>query len=167
MGNPTAVARTDPRLRVGEPVAAFAADLRYAARRLRANPGFSAVAVLTLSLGIGAAAAIFSVIDGVLLKPLPYPHAEQLVALTHTAPGIHIEELNMAASLYLTYREEGRVFQDVTMWTGDSWTLTGVAEPEKVEGLTVTHRFLPVLGISPAIGRDFTAADEDLVASAR
>jgi putative ABC transport system permease protein len=142
-------------------VAAFAGDLRYAARRLRGNPGFSAVGVLTLALGIGASAAIFSVIDGVLLKPLPYPHAERLVALTHTAPGIRIKELNMAASLYLTYREEGRVFQDVTMWTGDSWTLTGVAEPEKVTGLTVTHRFLAVLGITAAIGRDFTAADED------
>jgi hypothetical protein len=79
-------------------IAAPLSDLRYAVRRLRGNPGFTAVSVLTLALGIGASTAIFSVIQGVLLKPLPYPHSEQLVALMHAAPGIKIEELNLAAS---------------------------------------------------------------------
>src|SRR5258707_431603 len=75
-------------------------DLRHAGRRLRAAPGFTAIALLTLALGIGATTAIFSVVEGILLKPLPYPRSEQLVALWHTAPGIHLNELNLSASLY-------------------------------------------------------------------
>ncbi len=101
-------------------------DLRYAARRLRGNPGFTAISVLTLALGIGASTAIFSVIEGVLLKPLAYPQSGQIVALRHTAPGIHIENLNLAASLYFTYSEENRVFQDVGMWQPDTASVTGV-----------------------------------------
>lgn len=139
----------------------FLADLRYAVRRLAGNPGFTAVSIITLALGIGATTAIFSVIEGVLLKPLPYPQSEQLVALLHTAPGINIKELNLAASLYFTYSEENRAFQGVAMWTGESWTLTGLAEPEEVPGLSVTYRFLPVLGLQPAFGRGFTISDED------
>jgi predicted permease len=139
----------------------FFADLRHATRRLCANPGFTAVSILTLALGIGASTAIFSVIDGVLLKPLPYRHAGQLVALLHTAPGIHIEELNLAASLYFTYSEENRVFQDVSMWTPDSWTVTGLAEPQEVPGISVTNRFLSALGIEPAFGRAFVPSDDN------
>ena len=137
------------------------ADMRYAARRLAANPGFTAVSVLTLALGIGASTAIFSVINGVLLKPLPYAHSEQLVALFHTAPGIKIEKLFLAASLYFTYSEENRVFQDVGMWMSGAWTVTGFAEAEKVPGLSATNRFLSALGVQPAFGRGFTASDED------
>jgi hypothetical protein len=131
----------------------FFGDLRYAARRLRGNPGFTAVNVLVL-------AAIFSVIDAVLLKPLPYPRSEQLVALSHTAPGINVKDLNMAASLYFTYSEESRVFQNVTMWTGNSWTVTSLAGPEQVPGLSVSNRFLATLGVHPALGRGFTISDE-------
>jgi putative ABC transport system permease protein len=136
-------------------------DVRYAVRRLRGNPGFTAVSVLTLALGIGASSAIFSVIDGVLLKPLPYPHSEQLVTLLHTAPGIKIQELNLAASLYLTYREENRAFQQVGMWTRDSWTVTGLAQPEKVLGLSVSPGFLGTLGVRPVLGRGFSQSDEN------
>jgi len=137
------------------------ADLRYAARRLRGKPGFTTVSVLTLALGIGATAAIFSVIDGVLIKALPYPHPERLVALWHTAPGIHIKDLNLAASLYFTYSEENRVFQDIAMWQTGAWTVTGLGDPEEVPGLTVTHRFLDVLGVQPALGRPFLPSDND------
>ncbi len=136
-------------------------DLRYAARRLRASPGFTAVSVLTLALGLGASTAIFSVIEGVLLKPLPYANSERLVALRHTAPGIDIKELNLSLSLFFTYKEENRVFEDVSIWSGDSWTVTGLAEPEQAAGLAVSRSFLPVLGVQPAIGRGFTKADED------
>ena len=76
-------------------------------------------------------------------------------------PGINITELNLAASLYFTYSEESRVFQDVGMWTPDTATITGVAEPEEVPALPVTNRFLPVLGVQPALGRGFTASDDD------
>jgi len=142
-------------------VAGIFLDVRHAGRRLRAASGFTAVALLTLALGIGAATAIFSVVEGILLKPLPYRHAEQLVALLHTAPGLHLSELNLAASLYFTYKEENRVFQDVGMWQTGAWTITGIREPEEVPGLQVTYRFLPVLGVEPARGRGFSATDDD------
>ena len=92
-------------------IGALIYGLRYGVRRLSANPGFTAVSVFTLALGIGASTAIFSVIDAVLLKPLPYPHSEQIVSLLHTAPGIHIPELNQAVALHYTYSEENRVFK--------------------------------------------------------
>ncbi len=136
-------------------------DVRHAGRRLRSRPGFTAIAILTLALGIGVTTAIFSVVEGILLKPLPYPHAEQLVALWHTAPGLHLDELNLSASLYFTYKEENRVFQDVGMWQTGAWTITGTREPEEVAGLQVTHRFLAVLGVEPSLGRGFSTSDDD------
>ena len=142
-------------------IAVLLSDLRYGARRLRGSPGFTTVSVLTLALGIGASTAIFSVIESVLIKPLPYPQSGRIVALRHTAPGIDIDDLNMAASLYFTYSEESRVFQDVGMWLPDTASVTGVGEPEEVPALVVTNRFLPVLGIQPAIGRPFTPSDDD------
>ena len=100
-------------------------------------------------------------IEGVLLKPLPYPHSGQLVALWHTAPGVNIKELNMAPSLYFTYSDESRVFQDVSMWRNETSSITGLAEPEEVPVLVVTHRLLPILDVQPALGRRFTASDDD------
>jgi putative ABC transport system permease protein len=134
--------------------------LRHTLRRLARSPMFTAISLLTLAIGIGANAAIFSVIEGVLLKPLPYPHPEQLIALWHTAPGVNIKNLNMAPSLYFIYREEGRVFQDVSIWDGGTSSVTGLAEPEQVAVLLVTNRLLPILEIQPALGRRFTASDD-------
>lgn len=136
-------------------------DLRYAARRLARNRSFAAISILTLGLGIGASAAIFTIIERVLLQPLDYPQSGQLVTLMHTAPGVKLKELGLSASLYFTYREENRVFQDVSIWTGDSWTITGLGEAEQVRGLSMSHRFLAVLGVQPALGRAFIAADDD------
>ena len=135
-------------------------DVHCAARRLRGKPGFTAVSVLTLALGIGATTAIFSVIEGVLWKPLPYPDSGRLVALRHTAPGIHTDNLNLSAALYFTYFEENRAFQGVALWSLGSATVTGLAEPEEVPVLSVTHGFLPVLQVRPALGRWFTALDD-------
>jgi predicted permease len=135
-------------------------NVRYAVRRLCRRPGFAATSLLTLTLGIGATIAIFSVINGVLLKPLSYPEPERLVGLRHTAPGANIKDLNLAASLYYTYSEESRVFQDVAMWTPDTVSITGVSEPEEAPALAVTNRFLPILGTQPALGRAFTASDD-------
>lgn len=136
-------------------------DFRYAARRLRRSPGFAFAATLTLALGIGATAAIFAVADGVLLKPLPYPHADRLVALWHTAPGINLKDLKMSQSLYFTYREESRVFEDIALWNGNRSTVTGEGDPEEVPTLFVTPEFLRVLGVQPALGRGFTNEDTD------
>ena len=135
------------------------ADLRYAMRRVSRTPSFSAATVLTIALGIGATTAIFSAVAGVLLKPLPYPHSDRLVALVHSAPGIGVKEMNMAPSLYFTYSDESRVFEAVSIWENDSWTVTGLAEPERVRGLSVSPEFLQTLGVAPALGRGFTSAD--------
>ena len=138
----------------------FSTRLRRVTRRLLRAPLFTSVAVLTLGLGIGANTAIFSVIRGVLLKPLPFDHPDQLVGMWHTAPGVGIPLLNQAPSFYLTYREEGKVFEDVGMWDGDSVTVTGTGEPERVQALDVTDGTLVLLGVQPVIGRRFTADDD-------
>ena len=135
-------------------------SLRYSVRRLRHSPGFTAVSILMLALGIGASTAIFSVLDGVLLQPLPYPHSEQLVSLRHTAPGINLNDLGMSPSLYFTYSEENRVFQDLCLWSTSTSTVTGIAAPEEVPVLMLTHSLLPMLQVKPELGRTFTASDD-------
>src|SRR5271165_3993310 len=103
----------------------FGNQLKHVLRRLLQAPLFTVMTLLTLAIGIGANTAIFSVIEGVLLKPLPYPHPEQLVGVWHTAAGLNIPELNISPSLYFTYKEEGRTFQDVGVWQGGSASVTG------------------------------------------
>ena len=127
--------------------------LTHILRRLLQLPVFTTVAVLTLAIGIGANAAIFSVVNGVLLKPLPYPNADELVVLDQTAGGLGMQHTGGAPFLDFTFREDGRVFQDVAMWTGDTESVTGLAEPEEVRSLVVTDGLLPMLGATPALGR--------------
>jgi predicted permease len=129
-------------------------------RRLARAPLFTSVAVLTLALGIGANTAIFSVIQGVLLKPLPFDHPDELVGVWHTAPGLGLPLLNQAPALYLTYREEGRTFQESGMWNNGAVSVTGVGEPERVDVLEVTDGTLNVLRVQPFLGRSFTAEDD-------
>jgi predicted permease len=134
-------------------------QLRQIFRRLRRTPMFTAIALFTLAAGIGANTAVFSVVEGVLLKPLPYPHPDQLVGVWHTAPGINIPELNMGPSNYFIYRDDGRTFQDVGLYQGDSVSVTGSGQPEQVRALHVTDGTLPILGIPPLLGRTFTRQD--------
>jgi predicted permease len=129
-------------------------------RSLARMPLFTGVAVLTLAIGIGANTAIFSVIEGVLLKPLPYPRSHELVALDHAAPGVNIPRAGAAPFLYFTYREEGRAFQDVGLWSTGTVSVTGLAEPEEVRTLFVTDGILPMLGVQPKLGRLFSRADD-------
>jgi predicted permease len=133
---------------------------RLALRRLLHAPLFTVVTLLTLAIGIGANTAIFSVVYGVLLKPLPFAEPERLVAVWHRAPSLGIEKLNQSPSTYLTVRDTGRVFQDIGIWTTNAVSITGRGEPERVGALLVTDGLLPLLGVVPATGRQFTRADD-------
>jgi predicted permease len=121
---------------------------------------FTVVTLITLAAGIGANTAVFSVLEGVLLKPLPYPHPDELVGVWHSALGLNIPDLNMAPSNYFIYREQSRTFQDVGLYQDDSVSVTGVSEPEQVRALDVTDGTLPILGIPPVLGRGFNRADD-------
>jgi putative ABC transport system permease protein len=138
----------------------FSGHIKYALRRLSGAPLFTSVAILTLALGIGANTAIFSVVEGVLLKPLPYPHPDQLIGLNHTALGINISELTLSPSMYFTYRDENRSFEDIGIYSGDSVSVTGLAEPEQVKALDVTDGVIPVVGVRPLLGRSFSRKDD-------
>lgn len=131
-------------------------------RRLGRAPMFTTVAVVTLGLGIGATTAIFSVVDGVLIKPLPYPRAEQLVGVWHLAPGIAgiSGDINCSPTMYFTYRDQSRTFQDFGLWSAGGATVTGLGEPEALQALLVTHGTLQALGVQPAVGRWFSQADD-------
>ncbi len=145
---------------VGHVLAGVAQDLRYAARMLRKQPGFAAVAALTLALGIGANTAIFSVVYGVLLKPLPFPEPERLVAVWHRAPGLNIPLLPQGAATYFTYRDSGRVFEDIALWNSEEVSITGEGEPERASALWVTDGLLHILRVQPLLGRFFTKEDD-------
>lgn len=135
-------------------------NLRQVFRRLGRSPGFAAVALLTLALGTGASTAIFSVLNGVLLKPLPFPDSESLVGVWHTAPGLNFDTLNASPSTYFVYREESRTFEDIGLWRGGSAAVTGLAEPEQVGVLQVTDGTLPIVGVQPLHGRLFVPQDD-------
>lgn len=135
-------------------------DLRYTIRKLVRAPLFSAVAALTLAVGIGANAAIFSVVNGVLLKPLPFPDPDRLVGIWHTAPGLGFPEVNQSPALHFTYETEGRAFESVGMWDNSAASVTGLQEPEQVETMMVTHQTLPLLGATPLMGRSFTPEED-------
>jgi len=133
--------------------------LNQVLRRLGRMPLFTSVAVLTLAIGIGANTAIFSVVQGVLLKPLPYPQSDALVTIDHSAPGINLPNAGAAPFLYFTYREQGRMFQDVGLWNTGTVSVTGLAEPEETPALFVTDGVLPMLGAQPQAGRLFSSTD--------
>ncbi len=133
---------------------------RRVARRLARAPLFSVVAILTLGLGIGANVAIFSVVNGVLLKPLPFAEPERLVGVWHSAPGMNFPVLNQSPATYFVYREEGRTFEGIGMWDNTAVTVTGIGEPERVEGLLVTDGTLGVLRVEAALGRRFSKEDD-------
>ena len=141
-------------------MSSFKNQLRQVLWRLGRAPMFSVITLITLAAGVGANTVVFSVLEGVLLKPLPYPHSEELVGVWHTAPGINIPELNMSPSNYFVYREQGHSFQDVGMYQGDSMSVTGVGEPEQVRALDVSDGTLPILGVQPALGRLFRHEDD-------
>src|SRR5579859_1387802 len=141
-------------------MALFNNPLKQVLRRLGRAPLFTTITLITLGVGVGANTVIFSVLEGVLLKPLPYPHAEQLIGVWHTAPGIGLKEFNMSPSVYIIDREQSTTLQDIGAYDDDSFTVTGAGEPEHLRGLDVTDGTLPILGVVPAAGRVFTRQDD-------
>jgi putative ABC transport system permease protein len=141
-------------------VSDFGTELKQVVRRLMRSPMFTAVTLVTIAIGVGANSAIFTVINGVLLKPLPYPDPERLVSVWQTAPGVGITDMEASPSDYFTFREENRTFQHFGIWGNDSVSVTGLAAPEQVPGLDVTSGTLEALGVQPALGRWFTLNDE-------
>ena len=139
----------------------FFIQLKQIVRRLWRAPVFTVITLVTLAAGVGANIAVFSVIEGVLLKPLPYPHPEALVGVWHTAPGLNIDEVNMAPSNYFIYREQNRAFEDIGIYQGDSVSVTGQGNPEQVQALDVTDGVLPILGLAPYLGRWFNRVDDN------
>ena len=139
-------------------------DVRYDCRTIRRNLAFTVIVVLTLALGIGANTAVFSVLNSILLKPLSYPRAEELVALRQIATGAEglassPDGLRLSPSMYLTYAENNRVFESLGVWVITSSTVTGVAEPEQVRIVGVSDGLLEAFKVPPAAGRWFQAAD--------
>jgi predicted permease len=141
------------------------ADIRYGLRALRHNPMFTVVALLTIAIGIGANTAVFSVVNSVLLKPLNYPSAEQLVYLHQIAPGApgladFESGLHLSPSMYFTYAEHNRAFQSLGVWDSGTASVTGLAEPEQVRTVEVSDGVLQALDVPPAVGRWLSDADQ-------
>src|SRR5690349_13273989 len=112
--------------------------MQHLIRRLFKSPMFTGITLLTLAIGIGANTAVFSVVEGVLLKPLPYPRPDELISVKHRAPGIKVDELPVSPSCYFVYREEAKSFQDIGLWTNHSVSATGLSEPEQLDSIQVT-----------------------------
>ncbi len=135
-------------------------QLKQVFRRLARAPLFSAITLITLAAGVGGNTVVFSVLEGVLLKPLPYEKPNELIGVWHNAPGINITDLNMAPSNYFIYREQNQTFQDIGVYNRDAVSITGLAEPERLDALDVTDGLIPLLGIPPMLGRSFTRQDD-------
>ena len=135
-------------------------QLRQVLRRLLNAPLFTVITLITLAAGVGGNTVVFSVLESVLLKPLPYPRPNELIGVWHSAPGINMILLNMAPSNYFIYREQNKSFRDIGAYEGDSVSVTGSSEPEQVDALLVTDGTLPLLGIAPMLGRWFNRQDD-------
>ncbi len=134
-------------------------DLRYTARTLRKQPGFAAAAIVTLALGIGATTSIFTVVNSVLINPLPYPNSDELVRIVHSIGGIEQAYFNDA--IYTSYADNTKAFQDVGVWVPEATaTVTGRGDPEEVRTLPVSRSVLTTLGVQPEIGRWFSPAED-------
>jgi predicted permease len=140
-------------------------DLRYAARQLAHRPGFAAVLVLTLALGIGANTAVFSVVDGVLLRPLPYPEPDRLTVVWTQFPPQHLMEFPASWPEYTDYRTQSRSFSELAAWMRAQRTVTGGDDPERLDVVLASWELFPVLGVQPALGRAY-GEKEDVAGNA-
>src|SRR5258708_3445886 len=138
-------------------------DLRYAIRMFLKSPGFAAIAVLTLALGIGATAALFSVVNGVLLNPLPYPHSEQLVAFYQKTPGV-----DQGPAVYLNFldwQRDTQTFSSMAIYRNQDYNVTGATKAERLTGYMISAGFFSTLGVQPVLGRTFRSDDDQVGAA--
>ncbi len=147
-------------------VESLLADLKLVFRRLGKAPGFAATILLTLAIGIGANTVVFSVINRVLLRPLPYPDSDRLVSLWLNAPGAgglanFSSGLQLSPSMYLTFVRHNQTLQSLGIWSPGTASITGIAQPEQVHGIGISDGVLESLNVAPVAGRWFTAADQD------
>jgi putative ABC transport system permease protein len=154
-------ARTDASPAAGDSMTrSIFQDVREAGRALRKQPRFLLIASLTLALGIGAVTAIFSVVNGVLLKPLPYPDAERLVTIASTAPGLGYDRFPISPDLFLFYQRHSTVFDDMALFQRRRANLTQTGAPEVVDTAVTTHRYFGTLGAAFSRGRPYGASDD-------
>jgi predicted permease len=164
-GNPTLVQTRSREVWEWSRFESLLADLKLALRRLRKSPGFGFTVLLTLAIGIGANTAVFTVLDSILLKPLPYPQPEQLVAVWLHAPGAaglanFAEGLRLSPSMYLTFAEHNRTLQSIGVWISGTANVTGIANPEEVHTTYISDGVLQTLNVPPAAGRWILTADQ-------
>jgi predicted permease len=137
-------------------------QLRQTLRRLRHAPSFTLTSLVTLAIGIGATTAIFSVVNGILLRPLPFDDSERLISVGHRSPRGGDSDLSASPALYSTYREHNRTLESVALWWNTTDSVTGAGDPEELATLHVSHEFLPTLRVAPIVGRSFSEADDRL-----
>jgi hypothetical protein len=133
-------------------------DLRFALRMLTKSPAFTVVAVLTLALAIGANTALFSIVNGVLLNPLPYPQADQLVTLHESKPNFNTGSISYPN--FLDWQKDNHTLSAMAVSRSYSYSLTGLGPAEQAQAQFVTSDFFPILGVKPAAGRTFVSADD-------
>ena len=135
-------------------------SLRHTVRALVRSPGFTAIAVATLALGIGANIAVFTLVNGILIHPLPYPESERLVGMWHTAPGMGFPQIEQTDATFMNYRDNARSFEDMALHRTGTRTLTDGGEPEQIEAAFVTASLFSVLKIEPFAGRAFSEEED-------
>ncbi|HUA87634.1 MAG TPA: ABC transporter permease [Bryobacteraceae bacterium] len=135
-------------------------QFRHVLRRLLRSPMFTIVTLITIGVAVGANTAIFSVINGILLRPLPYPDPERLVSVAQSAPTLNLPDMSLAPADYFNFAEENQTFESFGLWNGGSVTVTGISTPEQLQSVDVTQGTLNALGIQPALGRIFNASDD-------
>ena len=165
-GNPTLIEQRGREAWQWQSVESVLADLKLNVRRLWKSRGFAATVLLTLAIGIGANTAVFTVVNSVLLKPLPYPNSDRLAALWLNAPGAgglanFSNGLQLSPSMYFTFSARNRTFQSLGIWTSQLANVTGIARPEEVRTELVSDGVLQTLEVPPALGRWFSQADQD------
>ena len=135
-------------------------DVHYAVRTMRRTPGFTAIVVLTLALGIGAATTIFSIVNGVLLRPLPYRDSHQLAVFYGTSPEKQLVEVDFPPGLFVAIRDKSRAFASMAAFEPVGFTITGTGDPVRIDAATVSLDFFRVFGTQPLLGRTFLAGED-------